>query len=76
MALATLTAAYGAKPANLVSLKMRSILPDGKSITSSWSGKNTMPSYAADLNEDERWAAMHYVRVLQRALNAKDKDIK
>ncbi len=34
-----------------------------------------MPSYAADLNEDERWAVVHYVRVLQRALNARDDDI-
>jgi mono/diheme cytochrome c family protein len=37
-------------------------------------GKNAMPSYAADLNEDERWATVHYVRVLQRAMNAKDSD--
>jgi hypothetical protein len=34
-----------------------------------------MPSYAADLPENERWAAIHYVRVLQRALNAKDEDL-
>ena len=28
------------------------------------------------LSEDERWAAVHYVRVLQRALNAKDEDVR
>ena len=71
----TLTAAYGAKPANLVS---RSVieLPDGKIHHVIMAGKNAMPAYAADLSEDERWAAVHYVRVLQRALNAKDEDIK
>jgi len=34
-----------------------------------------MPSYGADLDDDERWAVVDYVRVLQRALNAKDEDI-
>jgi mono/diheme cytochrome c family protein len=38
-------------------------------------GKNAMPSYAADLDQDERWSVVNYVRVLQRALNAKDSDI-
>jgi mono/diheme cytochrome c family protein len=70
----SLTAAYGAKPANLVSQKMID-LPDGKVHHVIIMGKNTMPSYATDLNDDERWAAAHYVRVLQRAMNAKDEDI-
>lgn len=34
-----------------------------------------MPSQAADLSTDERWAVVHYVRTLQRALNAKDEDL-
>jgi mono/diheme cytochrome c family protein len=34
-----------------------------------------MPSYAAELTVDERWAVVHYVRVLQRAMNARDTDI-
>ena len=67
----TLTAAYGAKPANLASRSMID-LPDGKIHHVIIAGKNAMPAYAADLSEDERWAAVHYVRVLQRALNAKD----
>ena len=71
----TLTAAYGAKPANLVSQQM-SELPDGKIYHVIMSGKNSMPSYMADLPEHDRWAAVHFVRVLQRALNAKDEDIK
>jgi mono/diheme cytochrome c family protein len=70
----TLTAAYGAKPANLVSQSIIT-LPDGKIYHVIMAGKNSMPSYAADLAENERWAAIHYVRVLQRAMNAKDEDV-
>jgi mono/diheme cytochrome c family protein len=70
----TLTAAYGAKPANLVSQSSIE-LPDGRIYHVIMKGKNSMPSYAADLSEDERWATVHYVRVLQRALNAKDEDV-
>jgi cytochrome c5 len=69
----SLTAPYGAKPANLVT-KNRLDLADGEIYHVIMVGKNAMPSYAADLNEDERWAAIHYVRVLQRAMNAKDSD--
>ena len=70
----TLTAAYGAKPANLVSRAMIE-LEDGEIYHAIVTGKNAMPAYSADLTVNERWAAVHYVRVLQRAMNAKDKDI-
>jgi mono/diheme cytochrome c family protein len=70
----TLTAAYGAKPANLNAQTARD-LPDGKIYHVIVSGKNAMPSYAGELNQEARWAAVHYVRVLQRAYDAKDEDI-
>jgi len=70
----TLTAAYGAKPANLVSETV-SGNPDGSIYHVIVMGKNAMPSYAAELTEDKRWAVVHYVRVLQRAMNARDTDI-
>jgi len=70
----TLTAAYGAKPANLVSQKMIE-MPDGQIYHVLVMGKNAMPSYSAEMNDPERWAAVHYVRALQRALNARDEDI-
>jgi hypothetical protein len=70
----TLTAAYGAKPANLVSPQMIG-LPDGKMYHSVMAGKNSMPSYIAELPEADRWAVIHYVRVLQRTMNARDEDI-
>ena len=70
----TLTAAYGAKPANLVSETVRGY-PDGRIYHVIVAGKNAMPSYAAELTEDERWTVVHYVRALQRAMNARDTDI-
>lgn len=71
----TLTSAYGAKPANLQSQQFRDY-PDGKIYWAVVMGKNAMPSYAADLTEEERWAVVHYVRALQRARNALPGDIK
>jgi mono/diheme cytochrome c family protein len=71
---APLTPAYGAKPANLVAENIREF-PDGKIYHVIMAGKNAMPSYAAELSGDERWAVVHYLRVLQRALNAKESDI-
>jgi mono/diheme cytochrome c family protein len=71
----TLTAAYGAKPANLLSKQFRDY-PDGTIYWVITKGKNSMPSYAADASEDERWAVIHYVRALQRAQNAKDEDLR
>ncbi len=71
----TLTSAYGAKPANLQSKTIRDYT-DGKIYYVIMMGKNSMPSYAADMTEQERWAVVHYVRVLQRAQNAKEEDFR
>jgi len=71
----TLTSAYGAKPANLLASQFRDY-PDGKIYWAIVKGKNAMPSYAADMSEQERWATIHYVRALQRAQNAKDEDLR
>jgi mono/diheme cytochrome c family protein len=71
----TLTAAYGAKPANLLAPAVRAY-PDGVIYGTIVLGKNAMPSYAADMPEAARWAVVHYVRALQRAQNAKDEDLK
>jgi mono/diheme cytochrome c family protein len=72
---AQLSRAYGAKPANLLSRELRG-QPDGYLYGVIVRGKNSMPSYAADLDEEDRWAAVHYVRVLQRAQDAKDEDLR
>ncbi len=71
----TLTSAYGAKPANLHTQTLRDY-PDGKIFHVIMTGKNAMPSYAADMSDDDAWAIVHYVRVLQRAQNARDEDFK
>ena len=71
----SLTAAYGAKPANLQSQQFRDYA-DGQIYWAIVNGKNAMPGHAADLTEEQRWAVVHYVRALQRAQNAKDEDLK
>ncbi len=39
-------------------------------------GRNVMPSYAAQITRKERWAIINYIRVLQRAENASETDVK
>ena len=70
----SLGAAYGAKPGNLQAPQFLAY-PDGKILWVIVNGKNAMPSQAADLSEEQRWAVVHYVRALQRAQNAKDEDL-
>ena len=72
---AMLSRAYGGKPANLLSNESRA-RPDGYYYGVLVKGKNAMPSYAPDLDESDRWAAVHYIRVLQRSQNAKDEDLR
>ncbi|MFC2085399.1 quinol:electron acceptor oxidoreductase subunit ActD [Bacteroidota bacterium] len=38
-------------------------------------GQNVMPSYSSQLNRNERWSIILYMRVLQRAFNAKETDL-
>jgi len=70
-----LSSAYGAKPANLIADSARA-QPDGYLYGVIMLGKNAMPSYAPDLDEADRWSAVHYVRILQRSQNAKDEDLR
>ena len=39
-------------------------------------GQNVMPSYASQVTREERWAIVNYIRVLQRAKNASESDVK
>ena len=48
---------------------------DGKIYHIITNGQNVMPSYASQVSREERWAIVNYIRVLQRAKNAKDIDI-
>lgn len=50
--------------------------PDGMIYHIMTDGQNAMPSYARQVTRNERWAIVDYIRVLQRAQNAKDSDLK
>jgi mono/diheme cytochrome c family protein len=62
-------------PPSLHSDKVRN-WSDGRIFAVITEGQNIMPSYSTQLTVDERWAVINYLRALQRALNAKESDIK
>ncbi len=61
-------------PPSLHSEKVRT-WSDGRIFHVITDGQNIMPSYSSQLNTDEKWAVVHYIRTLQRALNAKESDL-
>jgi mono/diheme cytochrome c family protein len=50
--------------------------PDGMIYHIITNGQNIMPSYASQVTRKERWAIVNYIRVLQRAKNASESDVK
>ena len=62
-------------PPTLHSDKVRN-WPDGSIYHVITEGQSVMPSYASQISRDDRWAIIHYLRVLQRAHNAKESDLK
>jgi hypothetical protein len=48
---------------------------DGRVYNVITNGQNTMPSYEKQVERDDRWAIIHYLRVLQRSQNAKESDL-
>ncbi len=61
-------------PPSLHSEKVRN-WSDGRIYHVIMEGQNVMPSYAYQLNRQERWAVILYIRALQRSLNAKESDL-
>ncbi|MHB1049630.1 MAG: quinol:electron acceptor oxidoreductase subunit ActD [Bacteroidota bacterium] len=61
-------------PPTLHSDKVRQ-WPDGSMYHVISVGQNVMPAYQYQVTREERWAIVHYVRTLQRALNAKESDL-
>jgi hypothetical protein len=61
------------KPPTLHSDKVRN-WADGNIYHVITNGQNIMPSYEKQISRDDRWAIVHYIRVLQRSQNAKDSD--
>ena len=56
-------------PPSLHSEKVRT-WPDGRIYHVISMGQNLMPSYASQINREDRWAIIHYVRELQKELKA------
>ena len=56
-------------PPSLHSQRIRNF-EDGRFYHVMTNGKNIMPSYAAQISREERWAIVNYIRVLLKAKNA------
>jgi len=63
------------RPPTLQSEKIRA-WKDGEFFHIITAGRNLMPSYASQITPGDRWAAIHYIRVLHRAKNPTDEDLK
>ncbi|HUX32607.1 MAG TPA: quinol:electron acceptor oxidoreductase subunit ActD [Gemmatimonadaceae bacterium] len=70
-----LDSTYQAQPVDLQSSPMRSAR-DGYLYWVISQGIRTMPGYAADISQDDRWAVVRYIRALQRSQNAPTRDLK
>lgn len=62
-------------PPSLHSRKLRSEWTDGRIYHVLAVGRNAMPAFQAQLSRSDRWAIVHYLRVLQRSAFAKDSDL-
>jgi len=62
------------KPPSLLSEKVRG-WSDGRIYHVMTEGQNLMPNYASQVPPEDRWAIVHYVRVLQKAGYPSEKDI-
>jgi mono/diheme cytochrome c family protein len=63
------------RPPSLQSDKIRT-WPDGSIFHLITRGQNVMPSYASQILPEDRWAIVHYIRVLQRSQNPTAEDLK
>ncbi|MBT3785760.1 DUF3341 domain-containing protein [bacterium] len=68
-------AAKGLRPPSLHSKKMKGF-SDGRIYHVIVEGQNAMPSYAKQIKEQDRWSIILYLRALQRAVDAKESDLK
>ncbi len=72
---AWLDSAYEAVPVDLQSAPIRSDA-DGYLYWVISQGIRTMPGYAADISQNDRWAIVRYIRALQRSQDAPARDLK
>jgi mono/diheme cytochrome c family protein len=71
---AWLDSTYQAQPADLQSATVREA-PDGTLYQIMSEGYGTMPAYAADISQSDRWAIVRYIRALQRSQDAPARDL-
>jgi mono/diheme cytochrome c family protein len=69
-----LVAAKMVRPPSLQSDKIRG-WPDGSIFHIITRGQNVMPSYASQIQPEDRWALIHYIRVLQRSQHPTPEDV-
>ncbi|MBL7713849.1 MAG: cytochrome c [Bdellovibrionales bacterium] len=69
-----LVAAKMQMPPSLLSEKITT-WPDGNIYHVMTMGQNVMPSYAAQVQPQDRWAIVHYIRALQRANKPTPQDL-
>lgn len=63
------------RPPSLTSEKVAN-WPDGRIFHVITAGQNLMPSYAHQIEPEDRWAIVHFLRVLYRAQNPSAADLK
>lgn len=61
-------------PPSLHSQRIRDF-EDGNLYHTITNGKNIMPSYAAQIDREERWAIVNYIRALQKAKNVSGEEL-
>lgn len=61
-------------PPSILSAKVTA-WPDGRIYHVITRGQNLMPNYASQILPEDRWAAIHYVRALERAANPRPQDL-
>lgn len=59
------TGPYPVAPKNLIADPIVSVMPEGQMYYSIMYGKNLMGSYASQLNRDQRWMVIHYIKAKQ-----------
>jgi len=62
-------------PPSLHSQRIRNF-EDGRFYHVITNGKNIMPSHASQISREERWVIVNYIRVLQKAKNATNSELK
>ncbi len=66
---------YGYMAASLLSERAR-VMPDGEIYSAIYDGINTMNSYRHQIDVEDRWAVVAYVRALQLSQGASEEDLR